>query len=90
MYPVPQMSGYRYPQDEMFLYSPNTPSRGTMTGEDDDEEDDDDDYDQGVEIDVVEQSGGSYGIQTRSGAAAAAGNRGRGGGAMAKRGRRGK
>jgi PRA1 family protein 1 len=89
MYPVPQMPGYRHPQDEMFLYSPNTPSRGTTTGEDDDEEVDDD-YDQGVEIDVVEQSGGSYGIQTRSGAAAAAWNRGRGGGAMAKRGRRGK
>ncbi|ERF75093.1 hypothetical protein EPUS_04875 [Endocarpon pusillum Z07020] len=88
MYPVPQIPGYRHPQDEMFLYSPNTLVHETMTGENDEEEEDDDD--QGVEIDVVERSGGSYGIQTRSSAAAAAGNRGRGGGIVAKRGKRGK
>lgn len=88
MYPVPQIPGYRHPQDEMFLYSPNTLVDETMAGEHDEEDDDDDD--QGVEIDVVERPGGSYGVQTRSSAAAAAGNRGRGGGIVAKRGKRGK
>jgi PRA1 family protein 1 len=87
VYPSPPMPGYRHPQDEMFLYSPSTPGEGTTTGDDDDE---DDDEDQGVEIDVIEQSSGSYGVQTRSGAATAAGNRGRGGGAVTKRGKRGK
>ncbi len=88
MYPVPQMPAYRHPQDEMFLYSPNTPVDETMTSEEDEEGGDDD---QGVEIDVVERSGGSYGVQTRSSAAAAAaGNRGRGGDIVAKRGKRGK
>lgn len=87
MYPTPQMAGYRHPQDEIFLYSPHTPVDETMTGEDDDEDDDDN---QGVEIDVVERTGGTYGVQTRSRAAAAAGIRDRGGGVVAKRGKRGK
>ncbi|KAF7513717.1 hypothetical protein GJ744_007768 [Endocarpon pusillum] len=87
MYPVPQIPGYRHPQDEMFLYSPNPLVHDTMTGEEDEEDDDDD---QGVEIDVVERPGGSYGVQTRSSAAAAAGNSGRGGGIVTKRGKRGK
>jgi PRA1 family protein 1 len=92
MYPVPQVPGYRHPQDEMFLYSPQSPGESNTTGDDDDEDDDDDDDDddQGVEIDVVEGSAGTYGIQTRSSAAAAAGNRGRGGGVVAKRAKRGK
>jgi hypothetical protein len=72
----------------MFLYGPQSPGESNTTGDDDDEEDDDDD--QGVEIDVVEGSAGTYGIQTRSSAAAAAGNRGRGGGVVAKRAKRGK
>lgn len=90
MYPVPQVPGYRHPQDEMFLYSPNTPTEDATM--DDDEDDEDDDDAQGVEIDVVERSSGTYGVQTRSSAAAAAaaGNRGRGGGVVAKRGKRGK
>jgi hypothetical protein len=71
----------------MFLYSPNLPAEVDMTGDDDEEDDDDD---QGVVIDVVEQPTGIYGIQTRSSTAAAAGNRGRGGGVVAKRGKRGK
>ena len=89
MYPVPQRPGYRHPQDEMFLYTPNTPGDRTPMAEDEDEDEYDDD-DHGVEIDVVEHSGGSYGVQTRSSAAAAAGNRGRGGGIVPKRGKRGK
>jgi PRA1 family protein 1 len=85
MYAVPQMPIYRHPQDEMFLYSPNSPGDGITTGDEDD-----DDEDQGVEIDVLEGSGDSYGIQTRSGAAAAAANKGRGGAVVAKRAKRGK
>jgi hypothetical protein len=81
MYPTQQLADYRHPQDELFMYSPKMPVDETMTG---DEEEDDDDN-QGVEIDVVERSGGTYGVQTRSRAAAAAGNRGRGGGIVAKR-----
>jgi len=87
MYPAPQMPGYRHPHDEMLLYSPNSPAEDTTMDVDDEDEDD---GDQGVEIDVVERSGGSYGVQTRSSAAAAAGNRGRGGGVVAKKGKRGK
>jgi PRA1 family protein 1 len=86
MYPPSHLADYRHPQDEMFRYSPNILMDESMTG---DEEEDDDDN-QGVEIDVVERSGGTYGVQTRSRAAAAAGNRGRGGGIVAKRGTKGK
>ena len=85
MYPVPQMYGYRRPQDEAFSYGPDVPAEKTMASEDDEDDDD-----QGVEIDVVEQSDATYGIQTRSRAAAAALNRDRGGGVVARRGRRGK
>lgn len=89
-YPAPQIPAYRHPQDDMFLYGTNMSGHGDTAGEDDDMEDDNED--QGVEIDVVEQAGGSYEVQKRSGAAAAAGNRGRGGGGLvvAKRGKRGK
>jgi hypothetical protein len=89
MYPPSHLADYRRPQDEMFLYNSNVPVDESMAG---DEEEDDDDDNQGVEIDVVERSGGTYGVQTRSRAAAAAGNRGRGGsgGIVAKRGTKGK
>jgi hypothetical protein len=43
-------------------------------------EDEDSDDDAGVLVEVTEEHGGNYGVQTRASANAAAGNRGRGGG----------
>lgn len=91
-YPVSQLPAYRHPQDEMFSHGPTTAGQSSSAGDNDEMEEEEDDDDQGVEIEVIEQGGGSYEVQTRSGAAAAAaGNRGRGGGLIvSKRRKRGK
>ena len=69
-----QATGYRQPQEELFL-----PGNGAVATEEDDD-DEDSDEDAGVQVNVIERPGGEYGVQTRASASAAAGNRGRGGG----------
>jgi len=71
-------SVHRQLQEQLYLAG----NGATASGE---EEDEDSDEDAGVQVEVTERAGGDYGVQTRAGASAAAGNRGSGGG-QAKRG----
>lgn len=77
MYPA-QSPVHHQPRDRPVL-SPN----GATPAENGDDEDSDEDA--GVQVDVTEGPQGSYGVQTRASASAAADNRGRVGG-QAKRG----
>jgi hypothetical protein len=63
----------RQPQDTLGPYG-----NGPIATENHENEDSDDDA--GVLVNVTEEHGGNYGVQTRASANAAAGNRGRGGG----------
>jgi hypothetical protein len=68
-----QAPGHHPPQDGLVQ-----PGNGASATEGDDDEDSDDDA--GVQVNVTEGPGGSYGVQTRASANTAAGNRGKGGG----------
>ena len=98
MYTASQLPPYRSPENEFYLPAPPASVGGAAASKESIDDGDDDD-EQDVEVDVIEQPGANYGIQTRSSKRTAgevtalpsgSSNRGKSAAGIAKGARRGK